>query len=784
MNERTIRVLEFEKIIAKVQNFAGSAFGKELAAKLRPVKDLVQIREAQQITSEAVRLLTENDRIPLGGIFDIREAIKRAAIGGVLSPRELLDVASTIRASRLMKEFLIQQREKVNYLADWGQRLGSYPALERELERCINENGEVSDDASAKLRALRSQIKTVQNRVREKLDSLVRNSENAKYLQDLIVTMRNDRYVIPVKQEFRALFPGIVHDQSSSGATLFIEPIAVVELNNQLAQIEAQEAEEVNRILAELSGKIQEIKETLQVSVTILARLDLAFAKGRYSLEIGATEPELNAMGLVELRNARHPLIPGKVVPISLVLGKDYDTLVITGPNTGGKTVTLKTVGLLTLMAQAGLHIPAASGSQIAVFQEVFCDIGDEQSIEQSLSTFSSHLTQIIKILDAVNGSECLVLLDELGAGTDPSEGAALAMSILTHLHQLGVRTVATTHYSELKAFAYNTPGIENASVEFDIETLRPTYHLLIGLPGSSQAFEIALKLGMPEFLVRQARSFISADTARVEEILKEIENDRRKSREDRRIGEEARLKGETLKKRYETELAKLKEQKEEYLQQAKAEAREILLQARRDSENLLRQIRELSRGELTADVNEARKRIKDSLAKLEEPEKKVRRDPAPAPETLRPGSRVRALSLNQTGTVLDVTNENVVVQLGILKATLPLEDIELVEEAKVKLTGQLHKTGVSGLEAATHIASEISLRGLNVDEALYQLEKYLDQAVLAGLHHFRVIHGKGTGTLRQAVQKYLKENPLVKSVTFAEQNEGGLGATLVELKK
>ncbi|HYH02170.1 MAG TPA: endonuclease MutS2, partial [Bacillota bacterium] len=379
MNERTIRILEFEKIIAKVQNFAGSAYGKELAGNLRPSRDLVQIREAQQITSEAVRLLTENDRIPLGGIFDIREAIKRAAIGGVLAPRELLEVGSTIRASRLMKEFLLQQQEKVAYLTDWGQRLGSYPALERELEHCIGDNGEVLDGASAKLHTLRSQIKTVQNRVREKLDSMVRNSENAKYLQDLIVTMRNERYVIPVKQEFRALFPGIVHDQSSSGATLFIEPMAVVELNNQLAQIEAQETEEVNRILAELSGKVQAIKETLQVSVTILARLDLAFAKGRYSLEIGATEPELNHTGLVELHNARHPLIPGKVVPISLVLGKDFDTLVITGPNTGGKTVTLKTVGLLTLMAQSGLHIPAASGSQIAVFQEVFCDIGDEQ---------------------------------------------------------------------------------------------------------------------------------------------------------------------------------------------------------------------------------------------------------------------------------------------------------------------------------------------------------------------------------------------------------------------
>ncbi|HEY8463238.1 MAG TPA: endonuclease MutS2 [Bacillota bacterium] len=785
MNERTLRVLEFPKIIAKVQDFTSSGYGKELAGQLVPLTDPVQIREAQQITSEAVRLLTENDNIPLGGIFDIRKTLKRVAIGGTLSPRELLEVGATLRAARLMKEFLWQQRDQVTLLSDWGRQLGSYPTLERELARCIGEQGEVLDGASAKLHTLRSRMLTYQNRIREKLNSIVHDSENVKYLQDLIVTLRKERYVIPVKQEYRSLFPGIVHDQSSSGATLFIEPMAVVELNNQLTLLESQEEEEVNRILAELSSKIRAVYDTLQISLTVLARLDLAFAKGRYSLELSATEPELNTFGYIKLHQARHPLISGKVVPISLELGKNYDTLVITGPNTGGKTVTLKTVGLLTLMAQSGLHIPASSGSQIAIFKEVFCDIGDEQSIEQSLSTFSSHLTHIVKILAAASGPDCLVLLDELGAGTDPGEGAALAMSILTHLHQLGVRTVATTHYSELKAFAYNTPGIENASVEFDIETLRPTYNLLIGLPGSSQAFEIALKLGMPEFLIQRAREFISADTAKVETILREIEHDRRKAREDRRISEEARIKGEALKNSYEAELAKLKEKKAEYLRQAKAEAREILAAARRDSENLLRQIREASKEELTAIVNEARQRLSADLDKLaEEPPPKFRSQPVPAPSQLHPGSRVRAVSLNQTGTVLEVANETVVVQLGILKATLPLEEIELLHEAKVDVPSPLHKTGISGLDTAINIGTEISLRGMTVDEALYQLEKYLDRAVLAGLSHFRVIHGKGTGALRQAVQKYLKGHPAVKSFAFAEQNEGGVGATIVELKK
>jgi DNA mismatch repair protein MutS2 len=775
LNERTLKILEFEKILAKVETLATSRYGKELVRDLRPLVTLSQVKEAQQITTEAVRLYTENDRIPLGGIFDIREAVKRAAIGGVLSPPELLEIAATIRASRLMKEFLAKQTARDALIVEWGCNLGSFPGLERELERCIGPKGEVLDGASPKLHSLRSQIKTYQNRVREKLDSIVHNSDNGKYLQELLVTMRNERYVIPVKQEFRTQFPGIVHDHSASGATIFIEPMAVVELNNQLALIESQEIEEVGRILAELSGRIQAIKDSLQMTVTILARLDLAFAKARYSLENSATEPELNTEGRVRLQNARHPLITGKVVPISLV---------ITGPNTGGKTVTLKTVGLLTLMAQTGLHIPAASGSSIALFKEVLCDIGDEQSIEQSLSTFSSHLTQIVKILAAVHGPDCLVLLDELGAGTDPSEGAALAMSLLTHLHNLGARTVATTHYSELKAFAYSTPGIENASVEFDIETLRPTYHLLIGLPGSSQAFEIALKLGIAPHLIQAARELISAESAKVEEILKEIETDRRKAREDRLLNEAARLKGEDLKNRYETELAKLKEQKEAMLRQAKAEARELLLETRRDSENLLRQIREAPAAAVNTIVNEARKKLNADLERLEEKPVKAAPRKLVKIESLKPGDRIRALALNQTGTILEVNQDQVVVQLGILKATLGLDEIEAVNEPKIKIQSPLRKTGISGLAAATNISAEISLRGLNVDEALFQLEKYLDQAILAGLPSFRVIHGKGTGVLRQAVQKYLKAHPAIQTVAFAEQNEGGLGATVAQLKK
>lgn len=783
MNERTLNALEYPKILQHLADLAVTPFGKELVAALRPATQLARVRESLQITSEALYFLQSKERPPLGGIFDIRSALRRAIKKGVLAPVELLEIASTARVSRLMRDFLRSGGDEPQILPEWGGRLGSYLGLEREIERCLSPEGEILDNASPKLHGLRAQSKILQSRIRDKLDGLLRSSENAKYLQDLIVTVRNDRYVIPVKQEYRALFPGIVHDQSSSGATLFIEPMALVDLNNQLRTIESQEQEEIQRILNELSARVAEIAESLDVSIDILGRLDLAFAKGRYSQEIVGVEPELDENGSLELRQARHPLLKGKVIPITVRLGKEFDTLVITGPNTGGKTVTLKTVGLLTLMAQSGLHIPALSGSRIALFNHIYCDIGDEQSIEQSLSTFSSHMTQIVKILEEAVDFHCLVLLDELGAGTDPSEGAALAMSILAHLHRQGVRTIATTHYSELKAFAYKSEGIENASVEFDIETLVPTYHLVIGLPGSSQAFEIALKLGLSPSLIEGAREYISAETAQVEAMLKQIENDRRKAREDRRITEESRVKAEEFKARYERELSQLKLEKEELMRQARAEARDVLATARRDSENLLRRLRESSREELAHVANEARRQFTEGLARLDHtPEKEVhelRLDPA----QLKPGIRVRALTVDKIGTVLEVTNDGAVVQIGIMKVSLPLTELELVTEpSSGKEQARPRPTGATGWETRQTITAEISLRGMSVDEALYQLEKYLDQAILAGLKRFRVIHGKGTGVLRQAVQKYLRENPVVKTIAFAEQNEGGLGATVVEL--
>jgi DNA mismatch repair protein MutS2 len=782
--ERTLRVLEYQKIIDRLESYATSILGKELAGGLMPLTDPVRIEEGLRVTSEAVQILVKAERPPLGGIFDIRPHIKKASINGILAPTELLEVGATLRASRLMREFLMDKGDGLEFLPEWGGRLGSFPVLERELDRCIGPGGEILDSASSTLHSLRSQMKVLQGRIRDKLDGIIRSSDNGKYLQELIVTMRNDRYVIPVKQEYRGLFPGIVHDQSASGATLFIEPMSVVEINNQLRIVETEETEEIHRILSDLSGRVQDVSVSLLSSLEILGRLDLAFAKGHYSLAMDGIQPALNLDAKLDLRNARHPLLAGKVVPISVSLGKDFDTLVITGPNTGGKTVTLKTIGLLTLMAQAGLHIPASAGSEIAVFEKIFCDIGDEQSIEQSLSTFSSHLTQIVKIIEGAGDPRCLVLLDELGAGTDPTEGAALAMSILTHLHQLNVRTVATTHYSELKAFAYQTPGIENASVEFDIQTLKPTYHLLIGIPGSSQAFEIASKLGLSGPIIERARSLISAATMKVEEMLKQIEIDRRKAREDRQITNEARLKGEQFRSQYELELEKLKREKADLLRQARIEAREILLETRRESENLLRRLREGRHEELPAIVNEARTKISEELERLTEktfePEKDITVDPA----ELKTGQKVRAISFNQVGMITDIGNDSAQVQLGIIKVNLPFHDLELVEEEKVQIKHRPKTSGETGLETAKNISAELSLRGMTVDEALYELEKYLDKAILAGLGRFRVIHGKGTGTLRSAVQQYLRENPMVKTSYIAEQNEGGMGATVVELKR
>ncbi|MGE5527651.1 MAG: endonuclease MutS2 [Patescibacteria group bacterium] len=784
MNELSLRVLEYAKVLEMLADETASALGRNLAAELRPSTDPERVRALLAVTSEARRVWEGAGRPPLSGIHDVAAEIDRAGIGGVLSPEDLLRVGATAAASRRLREYFAERREDLPLLWELAGQCGSYRRLEEELARCLGPAGEVLDDASPELRRLRNTLRTLQNRIRDRLDSLVRGG--GKYLQEALVTLRGGRYVIPVKQEFKGLFPGIVHDQSASGATVFIEPMAVVELNNELRAVEAAEQDEIWRILTALSALVGEEAPSLRRSLAALAELDLALAKGRLSLSMRGSEPEVNTAGFLELIGARHPLLKGEVVPIDVSLGRGFDTLVITGPNTGGKTVALKTIGLITLMAQSGLHIPARIGSTVGVFAQVACDIGDEQSIEQSLSTFSSHLTHITAIIAGERGAETLALLDELGAGTDPAEGAALAQAILEHLHARGVRTVATTHYGDLKSFAYQTPGVQNASVEFDAATLRPTYRLMVGLPGRSNAFAIAARLGLEPAILERARELLSREDRHVEELIGNIAEDARAARDARQSAEELRLRGDRLKREYETELARLRQQRDETFRAAKREARELLLETRRTTENLLRFLQEAENGTDRREAAKAiRQEIGERLAKLEPEEEKSGEVPPdePVPRDLRPGETVYCRSLQKTGHVLAINGDgSVLLQVGILKATRPLEDLARAAEGRPETAPPATGLGELGRAKVSAISPELDLRGMRVEEALAATDKYLDDMAVTGLLRARIIHGKGTGALRQAVGDYLKNHPRIKESRLGLPSEGGAGVTVVEL--
>ncbi|MGE5549316.1 MAG: endonuclease MutS2 [Bacteroidota bacterium] len=782
MNERTLRVLEYDKILAMLAAEASCALGQRLAETLRPDVDPARVSEKLAETSEA-RRAWEEGRVPLGGLHDVTSEIERARVGGVLAPEELLRVGSTLAGGRKLREFFAERRERYPGLWAVAARCGAYREIEDELARCLGPAGEVLDTASPELKRLRNLLRTLQNRIRDKLESVVRSSEQQRFLQDALVTLRNERYVIPVKQEYKGMFPGIVHDQSASGATVFIEPMAVVELNNQLRAAEAEEQEEVFRILSRLSGLVGDQAPSIIETLQALAALDLASAKGRLSLKMGGYAPEVNDEGVLELRGARHPLLSGNVVPIDIALGREFDTLVITGPNTGGKTVALKTVGLLTLMAQSGLHIPVRIGSAIAVFSEVACDIGDEQSIEQSLSTFSSHLTHIVAILRQLQGAKTLVLLDELGAGTDPTEGAALAMAILEYLHARKARTVATTHYSELKVFAYQTPGVQNASVEFDVATLRPTYRLMVGLPGRSNAFAIASRLGLEPTVISRAESLVSREDRQVEELIGSIAEDAKAARDARRSAEELRVHGDRFKREYETELARLKQERAELIRSAKKEAREILNDTRRETENLLRLLQEAeNEGERRQAAKLIREEISTRLNALAEEDPAEIGPPGEAPSDLRPGEAVHIRSLDKTGHVVALNNDDTaLLQIGIMKVTRPLSDLARAENTQKAERGG-EAVGALGRAKAFAISPELDLRGMRVEEALTATDKYLDDLALAGMSRARIIHGKGTGALRAAIGEYLQGHPRIRAARMGLPNEGGAGVTIVEL--
>lgn len=784
MHTRVLNVLEFSKVKAQLIEHASSSLGKEKIEKLVPSSDFADVIKWLEETDEAVTALRLRGHAPLGGIFDIRPSVKRAKIGSVLSPHELLDIASTIYASRQMKTFiesLQEEKTELPHLLQYVEQIVTLPELEQTIKQCIDDYGEVLDHASDRLRSIRQQLRNTEARVREKLEHIVRSSSAQKMLSDAIITIRNDRYVIPVKQEYRHAYGGIVHDQSSSGATLFIEPQVVVDLNNQLQEARVKEKQEIERILTELTKKVAEHADVLLVNVDVLAELDFIFTKAKYAKKLNATKPNMNNEGYIRLLKARHPLIdPNVVVPNDIELGKDYTTIVITGPNTGGKTVTLKTIGLLTLMAQAGLFIPALDGSELAVFRSVYADIGDEQSIEQSLSTFSSHMVNIVEILRHVD-HESLVLFDELGAGTDPQEGAALAIAILDEVHERGARVVATTHYPELKAYGYNRRGVINASVEFDVDTLSPTYKLLIGVPGRSNAFEISKRLGLDERIIERAKSQISVESNKVENMIASLEQSKRQAEEEQKKAEGARKEAERLRREWEQKWEELNEKKDELLDEAKRKAAETMKAAQREAEEVIRELRQLQKEKL-AEIKEheliaAKKRLEDATPVMDKKRKQTKASKA---HEFRQGDEVRVIHLNQKGYLLEkVSDDEWQVQLGILKMKINERDLEYIGSPKITETKPL--ATVKGKDY--HVSLELDLRGERYEDAIARVEKYIDDALLAGYPRVSIIHGKGTGALRKGVQEFLKKHRSVKNIRFGEATEGGIGVTIVELK-
>lgn len=785
MDLSVLRTLEYHKVQAMLASKASSAMGKELADQLMPISEPSEVDARINETEEARRILDEYPNIPLGGIRDIRGIVKRAQLEAILEPDELLAIGSTIYAGRRLKAFFKSLPPEIVLLSGLVEQVTAFPHIESLIEKTISEHGSIRDDASAELMRIRREIRNSQIRVKEKLDSILRSSEYQKLFQDTLVTVRGDRYVIPIKQEYRSSFPGIIHDQSASGATVFIEPIAIVNLNNDIKQLMSAEKAEVERILRMLSNKIAEIATALMINCAALAKIDLACAKAKLSIEMRATKPLINCKGIVELRQARHPLIDADVVvPIDILLGKNFNILIITGPNTGGKTVSLKTLGLFAMMVQAGLYIPAAGESQMPIFNNIYADIGDEQSIEQSLSTFSAHMTNLVKILSRVSGND-LVLIDEIGAGTDPQEGAALAMSILEFLLQINSRVIVTTHYSELKTFAYSRHGIENASVEFDIHTLRPTYRLLLGVPGGSNAFAISRRLGLAGGIIERAQELLSKEHTELETVLNSLEA---KKRDYMQMYEQVSLERQRLlsdKENIQLEKRNIHESKSSILAKARDEAALVLRNARREAADIIDELKAQFTVHQAKDrqqaIDKARMRLKNSLIDMQEEEDNV--GPL-SKELLKPGTSVYITTLRQKGIVLAVGDDEVNVQVGILKASVPFTACVITEDSKSDRTKSYKQTSTVSrpLSVARDIARQIDIRGTTVEEAETILDKFIDDAVLSGLTQVIVIHGKGTGALRKGVRAYLKQHRAVRDISIGEVNEGGDGATVVKL--
>jgi DNA mismatch repair protein MutS2 len=784
MDKKLLDKLEYPKILYKLESHAATSVGKALALSAFPSGELEEVRHRLQGTDEAAAVDRMKGAAPFGGITDIRASLKRSVIGGTLSAFELLAIADTTLGGRRVKRFIEAYQEKHNapILGALIDGIVELRNLEEAIRRCIDDNGIVVDTASDELLRVRRELRTGEARVRERLESMVRSSSVQKMLQDAIITVRNDRFVIPVKSEYRSSFGGIVHDQSSSGATMFIEPEQIVQMNNKLRELRIQEEREIEKILQRLTALVAEETEALDVNVDLLGQLDFIFAKARLAREMKASLPAMNGKGYLRIRRGRHPLLPREdAVPLDIELGGTYSAIIVTGPNTGGKTVTLKTVGLLSLMAMTGLFVPAEDGSELCVFDSVFADIGDEQSIEQNLSTFSSHMTNIISILKYMT-PRSLVLLDEVGAGTDPAEGSALAIAILEHIRAMGCRLVATTHYSELKAYAYDQPGVINASMEFNVETLRPTYRLLVGVPGRSNAFAIAERLGLSRRVIDAARVQVTEEDQRVESMIGKLEEHRIAAEAERKEAERLRKETEELRRELTEEKRKLHEQREKWLFEAELEADETIVKARREAEAIIADLRKQAMEE-GASIKEHK--LIEARRRLDEAAPKKRKASAAAPRAkaeVAPGDEVRVVSLGQKGHVVERQTDGAIVQLGIIKMKVSLTDLEPVGAPAASKPSQKSVAVVKRARDES-VRTELDLRGSNVEEGIVEVDRFLDEAIMSNLSQVYIIHGKGTGVLRTGIQDFLRRHKHVRTFRIGAFNEGGHGVTVAELK-
>lgn len=792
MNEKALYTLEYNKIIEMLASHASSPLGKIRCEDLVPSISLGEIEYKQQQTQDALTRLFQKGNLSFGSVKDVRGSLKRLEIGSTLGITELLQICGLLENTSRVKSYGRHERENGNNdsLDPLFDALEPLPNLSGEIRRCILSEDEISDDASSTLKQIRRSMKVTGEKIHTQLAGMVNGSART-YLQDAVITMRNGRYCIPVKAEYKSQVPGMIHDQSSTGSTLFIEPMAIVKLNNEIRDLELKEEAEIEVILATLSELAAQNREAIQYNLENLVELDFIFARASLAMEQNATRPIFNTKGYINIRKGRHPLIDKKkVVPIDIHLGKDFHLLIVTGPNTGGKTVSLKTVGLLTLMGQAGLHIPALDRSELAVFHEVYADIGDEQSIEQSLSTFSSHMTHVVSFIEKADANS-LVLFDELGAGTDPTEGAALAIAILNHLQKQGIRTMATTHYSELKVYALSTPGVENASCEFNVETLRPTYRLLIGVPGKSNAFAISGKLGLPSYIIEEAKKQISAKDESFEDVISTLEENRITIEKERLEIEKYKEEITSLKARLEAKQEKLDQRKAKILQEANEEAHAILRDAKEYADQTMKEFHKFGKENVSVKEMEAeRQRLRQKMNKIEKniSIKEKKQTGNLKPSDLHLGDGVKVLSMNLKGTVSTLPDSKgfLFVQMGIMRSKVHISDLMLLQEDPVITAPNMQKTntGKIKMSKSASVGIEINLLGKTVDEAVAELDKYLDDAYLAHMPSVRIVHGKGTGALRKGVHNYLRRVKYVSSFRLGEFGEGDAGVTIVEFKK